>query len=458
MSNVLIIKNAAIATVDVCDTEYERGYLIARDGLIEAVGPGDAPRQNSVDQVTVVDGAGCLLTPGLVNTHHHLYQWVTRGLAQNEALFGWLTTLYPIWARIDESAVGAAARGGLAWLAKTGCTTSSDHHYVFPTHGGDLLGAEIDAARTIGLRFHPTRGSMSRGRSQGGLPPDECVEQVDAILQASQDAIDRFHDPRFDSMVRIALAPCSPFSVTDELMRASAELARSNGVRLHTHLCETADEEEFCLATHGMTPVDYAESVGWLGDDVWFAHAVHLSDAAVKKMAATGTGAAHCPSSNARLGSGHAPVRALLDAGAPVGLGVDGAASQESGMMVEELRQAMYTSRLRAGNSRAAETLGARDALRIGTMGGARNLGRTDEIGSLEPGKLADLALWDLSGLGHADIADPVGALVFGPPAPVKLLTVGGRTVVRDGELVTADEAELARDCRAAARRLVDAR
>jgi cytosine/adenosine deaminase-related metal-dependent hydrolase len=458
MSKVLIIENAVIATVDICDTEHERGHLVVRDGLIESVGPGDAPRQNSADDVTVVDGTDCLLTPGLVNTHHHLYQWVTRGLAQNEALFGWLTELYPIWARIDEETVGAAARGGLAWLAKTGCTTSTDHHYVFPAHGGDLLAAEIDAAGTIGLRFHPTRGSMSRGRSQGGLPPDECVEQVDAILRASQEAIDRFHDPRFDSMVRIALAPCSPFSVTDELMRLSAELARANGVRLHTHLCETADEEEFCLATHGMTPVDYAESVGWLGDDVWFAHAVHLSDAAIKKMAATGTGAAHCPSSNARLGSGHAPIRALLDAGAPVGLGVDGAASQESGMMVEELRQAMYTSRLRAGNSRATETLGARDALRIATMGGARNLGRQDEIGSLEPGKLADLALWDLSGLGHADIADPVGALVFGPPAPVKLLAVGGSTVVRDGELVTAEEAALARDCRAAARKLVNAR
>jgi len=461
-SQVLIVENAAIATVDACDTEYERGYLVARDGLIDKVGPGNVPaalRQGGpADQVTVVDGAGCLLTPGLVNTHHHLYQWVTRGLAQDEALFGWLTRLYPIWARIDETAVGAAARGGLAWLAKTGCTTSSDHHYVFPRRGGDLLAAEIDAAAAIGLRFHATRGSMSRGRSQGGLPPDECVEKVDEILRASQEAIDRFHDPAFDAMCRVALAPCSPFSVTDELMRLSAELARANGVRLHTHLCETVDEEEFCLATHGMTPVDYAESVGWLGDDVWFAHAVHLSDAAIKKMAATGTGAAHCPSSNARLGAGHAPIRALLNAGAPVGLGVDGAASQESGMMVEELRQAMYTSRLRAGNSRAEETLGARTALRIGTIGGARNLGRQDEIGSLEAGKLADLALWDLTGLGHADIADPVGALVFGPPAPVKLLAVGGRVVVRDGELLTADEAALARDCRVAARKLVSAR
>jgi len=459
MTKVLIIENAAIATVDVCDTEYESGYLVVRDGLIDEVGPGPVPeriKNNPADQVSLVDGSGCLLTPGLVNTHHHLYQWVTRGLAQNEALFGWLTTLYPIWARIDESTVGAAARGGLAWLAKTGCTTSSDHHYVFPTNGGDLLAAEIDAADLIGLRFHATRGSMSRGRSQGGLPPDDCVESVDAILRASQDAIDRFHDPSFDAMVRVALAPCSPFSVTDELMRLSAELARANGVRLHTHLCETVDEEEFCLATHGMTPVDYAESVGWLGDDVWFAHAVHLSDAAIKKMADTGTGAAHCPSSNARLGSGHAPVRALLDAGAPVGLGVDGAASQESGMMVEELRQAMYTSRLRAGNSQAEETLGARAALRIGTIGGARNLGRQHEIGSLEPGKLADLALWDLRGLGHADIADPVGALVFGPPAPVRLLTVGGREIVRDGLLLTADEVALAQDCKAANRKLVN--
>jgi cytosine/adenosine deaminase-related metal-dependent hydrolase len=461
MSKVLIIQNAAVATVDAHDTEYGHGYLVARDGRIEAVGHGDAPptaKQNPADEVTVVDGTGCLLTPGLVNTHHHLYQWLTRGLAQDEALFGWLTELYPIWARIDEDTVGTAARGGLAWLAKTGCTTSSDHHYVFPEHGGDLLAAEIDAAGAIGLRFHATRGSMSRGRSQGGLPPDECVEEVDAILRASQEAIDRFHDPAFDAMVRVALAPCSPFSVTDELMRLSAEMARASNVRLHTHLCETVDEEEFCLATHGLTPVDYAESVGWLGEDVWFAHAVHLSDAAVKKLGATGTGTTHCPSSNARLGAGHAPVRALLNAGVPVGLGVDGAASQESGMMVEELRQAMYTSRLRAGNSRPQETLGARAALRLGTMGGARNLGRQHEIGSLEPGKLADLALWDLTGLGHAGIADPLGALVFGPPAPVRLLTVGGRAVVRDAQLLTADETALARECGLEARRLVSGR
>jgi cytosine/adenosine deaminase-related metal-dependent hydrolase len=451
----LVITGAAIATVDAADTEHDSGHIVVENGRITAVGSGPAPREALPEGARVVDGAGCLATPGLVNTHHHLYQWITRGLAQDETLFGWLTELYPIWSRLTEDAMGAAARGGLAWLAKTGCTTSADHHYVFPRHGGDLLGAEIDAAREIGLRFHATRGSMDRGRKDGGLPPDSVVESIDAILSACDEAISRYHDPAPDAMLRIALAPCSPFSVTSDLMTQSAELARSRGVRLHTHLAETRDEEEFCLAAHGVTPAEYADSLGYLNDDVWLAHCVHLSDDAVKRFAATGTGTAHCPSSNARLGSGHARVRDLLDAGAPVGLGVDGAASQESGMLVEELRQAMYISRLRSLSADPARTLNARSALRIGTIGGARVLGRQDEIGSLEAGKLADIALWDLTTLGHAGIADPVGALVFGPPAPVRLLLVGGRPIVENARLLTADEDALARSCRTAARTLV---
>jgi cytosine/adenosine deaminase-related metal-dependent hydrolase len=297
---------------------------------------------------------------------------------------------------------------------------------------------------------------MDRGVSAGGLPPDEVVEELDAILDASQEAIGRYHDPRPGSLTRVGLAPCSPFSVSSDLMIRTAELAREHGVRLHTHLAETADEEEFCVAEHGCTPAEYAESLGWLGPDVWLAHCVHLSDAAVKRLAATGTGVAHCPSSNARLGAGHAPVKALTDAGVPVGLGVDGPASQEAGMLVEELRSAMYVSRLRAGAPDPEAALDARAALRLGTMGGARVLGREREIGSLEPGKCADLALWRLDGLAHADIADPVAALVFGSPAPLKLLTVHGRLVVEDARLLTADAAQLARAARRASDRMKD--
>ncbi|HEV2348202.1 MAG TPA: 8-oxoguanine deaminase [Actinocrinis sp.] len=459
-SPTLIIEGCAIATVDADGTEYASGYVVVNCGVITAIGPGSAPRPVSAGPAApaprIVDGSGCLLTPGLVNTHHHLYQWIFRGLAQDATLFGWLTELYPRWARIDEEAVYTAAQAGLGWLALTGCTTSSDHHYLFPRGSGDLLGATIEAARRIGLRFDPTRGSMDRGASAGGLPPDGVVEDIDAALAASQEAIGRHHDPRPGSLTRIGLAPCSPFSVSSELMVRTAELARAGGVRLHTHLAETADEEEFCLAEHGCTPAEYAESLGWLGPDVWLAHCVHLNDNAVKRLAATGTGTAHCPSSNARLGSGLAPVKSLIDSGAPVGLGVDGAASQEAGMLVEELRSALYLSRLRAGTAEPDQALDARGALRIGTIGGARLLGRADEIGSLEPGKYADLALWRLDGLGHADIADPVAALVLGPPAPLKLLAVHGRTVVEDGELRTADAARLAREARAASRRMMD--
>ena len=448
----LVIENCAVATVS--GPEYLNGHVIIDGDYITAVGAGPAPKR---EHASYVDGSGCLATPGLVNTHHHLYQWVTRGLAQDETLFGWLKALYPVWARIDAETVHAAAAAGLGWLARTGCTTSSDHHYVFPRDGGDLLAAEIDAARTIGLRFHPTRGSMDRGVSAGGLPPDSVVEDLDTILAACDEAIAKYHDPAPNSMLRLGIAPCSPFSVSSRLMSESAALARRHRVRLHTHLAETVDEEEFCLATHGCTPAEYADSLGWLGDDVWLAHCVHLSESAIKRFAETGTGTAHCPSSNARLGAGLAPVKALLRAGAPVGLGVDGAASQEAGMMVEELRQAMYVSRLRAGTSDASAALNARDSLYLGTMGGARNLGRHKEIGSLEPGKLADIALWRLDGLGHADIADPVAALVFGPPAPLELLLVGGKPVVKHGALANADERALASAARAANRKLVEA-
>jgi len=441
---MLVISGCAVATVDAAGTEYADGHVVVDGARIAAVGAGPAP---VVDGATRVDGRGCLATPGLVNTHHHLYQWATRGLATDETLFGWLTDLYPRWARIDEVTVGAAAAAGLGWLALSGCTTSTDHHYVFPRGAGDLLAAGVEAAARIGVRFHPTRGSMDRGKSDGGLPPDEVVEDLDAILAATADAVDRYHDPSPGAMVRVGVAPCSPFSVSTALLAEARDLARDKGVRLHTHLAETLDEEEFCLATHGCTPAEYMDSLGWLGGDVWVAHGIHLSSAAVRRLGATGTGVAHCPASNARLGAGTAPVRQLRAAGVPVGLGVDGAASNDSGLLVAELRQALYAARLRGGPT----ALGVRAALELATAGGARCLGRQDEIGSLEPGKLADVALWRLDGLGHAGIADPVAALVLGPPAPLALLTVGGRTVVAGGELRTADVAVLAADLAAAA-------
>ncbi|MEU4157183.1 8-oxoguanine deaminase [Actinoplanes sp. NPDC026670] len=444
---MIIIENAHVATVDAAGTEYTDGHVVVGDdGRIVAVGPGRSELAGERR-----DGAGCLVTPGLVNTHHHLYQWATRGLALDETLFGWLTTLYPIWGRLDAGIVGAAAGAGLGWLALSGCTTSMDHHYVFPRDGGDVLAAEIEAARAIGVRFHPTRGSMDLSRKDGGLPPDHVVEDTDEALAATEAAIDRWHDPSPESMLQIAVAPCSPFSVTTRLMEEAAVLARRKGVRLHTHLAETDDEEEFCLKQFGCTPVEYAERVGWLGDDVWLAHGVHFSDSAIEKLGATRTGIAHCPSSNARLGAGSARVRELLDHGVPVGLGVDGAASQEVSHLGAELRQALYTARQRKGPG----SFNAREALRLGTIGGAQCLGRQDDIGSLEPGKLADLVMWRLDGLGHEGIDDKVAALVFGPPARVDLALVGGRPIVDRGELVNADADTLTAEARRAHRRLM---
>ncbi|GGM97082.1 cytosine/adenosine deaminase-related metal-dependent hydrolase [Actinoplanes campanulatus] len=449
---MILVENAAVATVDPAGREHTTGYvLVGYDGRIAAVGAG---RATAVPEGTRrVDGSGCLVTPGLVNTHHHLYQWATRGLALDETLFGWLTTLYPIWGRLDAEIVGAAAGAGLGWLALSGCTTSMDHHYVFPRDGGDVLAAEIEAARSIGVRFHPTRGSMDLSRKDGGLPPDHVVEDTDEALAATEAAVDRWHDPSPDSMLRIAVAPCSPFSVTTRLMEEAATLARRKGVRLHTHLAETDDEEEFCRKQFGCTPVEYAERVGWLGDDVWLAHGVHLDDSAIARLGATGTGVAHCPSSNARLGAGMARVRELLDHGVPVGLGVDGSASQEVSHLGAELRQALYTARSRGG----PKAMDAREALRLGTIGGARCLGRADDLGSLEVGKLADLVMWRLDGLAHDGIDDKVAALVFGPPARVDLALVGGRPVVERGELVNADADTLTERARRAHRRLMDA-
>lgn len=440
------IEGAHVVTVT--GEEIPGGHVVVEGERIAAVGPGLAP-VGSYDRR--VDARGCLLTPGLVNTHHHLYQWVTRGLAVDHTLFEWLTTLYPVWAGIDEHAVHTGATGALSALALSGCTTTTDHHYVFPREGGDVLGAEIRAAQQVGLRFHPTRGSMDLGRSAGGLPPDHVVSDRDEILAASADAVARWHDPSPGSMLRIALAPCSPFSVTPELMRESAALARELGVRLHTHLAETDDEEAYCRERFGATPTEYVADLGWTGPDVWFAHTVHLDDEAVKTIGATGTGVAHCPTSNGRLGAGIARVRDLVDAGARVGIGVDGAASNEGTHLLEDVKHAVLFARA-AGGPRA---LSVREALELGTLGGARVLGREDEIGSIETGKLADLALWRLDGFRHRDVADPVAALVLGTPPPLELLLVHGRPVVEKDTVLTVDTDAVAAECAAVHRDLV---
>ncbi|SFO83744.1 Cytosine/adenosine deaminase [Amycolatopsis arida] len=444
----LAVTNAAVSTMDAAGTEHVTGHVVVEGERIVAVGPG--PYEGAADRL--VDARGCLVTPGLVNTHHHLYQWASRGLAADATLFQWLVALYPVWRRLDAEVTAAAATAGLARLALTGCTTVADHHYVFPADGGDQVAALVDAAERVGPRLHLVRGSMDRGESAGGLPPDNLVEDTEAALLGTEAAIDAHHDPAANARVRIAVGPCSPFSVTERLMTGAAELARRRGVRLHTHLAETLDEERQCLAEVGCTPAEYADKLGWLGDDVWLAHTVHLAPAAIGRLGATGTGAAHCPTSNGRLGTGIAPVRELLDTGAPVGLGVDGAASNESGGLVEELHQALLQARQRGGPT----ALAVREALWLGTMGGARCLGREGELGSLEPGKLADLAVWRLDGLAHAGIADPVAALVLGPQPELALLLVGGETVVADGELRTADVTAVARDLRAASARLTE--
>lgn len=445
----LIVEGGYIATVDAGGTEHRTGYVVIEGGVITTVGAGTAPDALRTG-AEILDASGCLVTPGLVNTHHHLYQWLTRGYAQDAILFDWLTSLYPLWAQIDARLTGIGAAGAMAVLARSGCTTVADHHYIFPAGSGDIVGALVEASTRIGVRLHATRGSMDLGQSQGGLPPDFAVETTDAILAASATAVERYHDPSFDAMVRVALAPCSPFSVTADLLRESATLARALGVRLHTHASETVEEDAYCAERFGKTPTQYLEDLGWLGSDVWMAHCVHLDEPAIARYAATGTGVAHCPSSNARLASGIAPVRDLLRAGVPVGLGVDGAASNESGQLGIEIREAVLMGRLRAG----ADSFSVRTGLRIATMGGARVLGRESEIGSLEAGKLADIAVWRVDGVEHAGILDPVAALGLGALPPLARLYVGGRAVVEEGRLVTAEEPLIAEQVAAASREL----
>lgn len=439
MTGLTVVCNAdCLVTMDDARREIADGAVAFRDGVIVAVGSTEDLAPLFDDAELVVDGHGCVVTPGLVNTHHHLYQSLTRALpgAINTSLFGWLKTLYPIWARYRPEDVFAATRLGLAELALSGCTLSSDHLYLYPD--GVTLDDSIEAAATIGIRFHATRGSMSVGESAGGLPPDSLVEDEAAILKDTIRVIDRFHDPRDGAMVRIGVAPCSPFSVSQGLMRDSALLARDKRVMLHTHLAEDADDVAFSLERFGCRPGQYADDLGWTGPDVWHAHCVQLDQGEIDLFARTRTGVAHCPGSNCRLGSGIAPVRQMVDRGVPVGLGVDGSASNDSGNLLLEARQAMLLQRVSGG----AGAFDPRTALYIATRGGAQMLGRAD-CGSLQVGKRADLAVWDMADVFSMGAWDKVAALMLSPPSGVRDVFVEGRAVVRGGGLIQSSRADI---------------
>ena len=460
----LLVRNATVlVTHDAGRREIAGGGLFAIDGIISQVGP-TAELPATADEV--LDLTDHVVLPGLVNTHHHLYQTLTRAVpaAQAAPLFDWLRALYPIWARLTPEAVRVSALVGLSELALSGCTTSSDHLYLYPN--GCRLDDTIDAAAEIGLRFHPTRGSMSLGESRGGLPPDRCVEDEATILLDSQRVVERFHDPSRGAMVRVGLAPCSPFSVTPDLLRETAVLARTAGVRLHTHLAETVDEERFCLDTVGRRPVDYLDDLGWLGPDAWFAHAVHVDQAEIETFARSSSGVAHCPTSNMRLASGIAPLARMRTAGVNVGLGVDGSASNDGADLLAEARQAMLLARLDTAERRrrsapqdqpvTGNQMTAREALEVATLGGAAVLGR-DDIGALTPGRCADFFAIDLRRPGFAGaLHDPVAAVVLCAPAPAAWTFVHGRAIVRDGQLATVDLPRVVETHNRIARELVE--
>ncbi len=426
----LLLRGAqVVVTMDDARRELAGADVLWRGGVIDAVGVGLV-----AEGATVIDARGCVVTPGLINTHHHLFQTLTRGVpgGQDALLFGWLQTLYPIWARFTPDHVHVSALIGLAELALSGCTLSSDHLYLFPN--GARLDDSIAAAQELGVRLLATRGSMSIGQSAGGLPPDSLVEREAAILNDCIRVIDAFHDPAPGAMIQVGVAPCSPFSVSRGLMRDAAVLARDKGVRLHTHLAENDEDVAYSLAQFGCRPGQYAEDLGWTGDDVWHAHCVKLDASEIDLFARTRTGVAHCPCSNCRLGSGIAPVRAMLGAGVPVGLGVDGSASNDAGNLVLEARQALLLQRVAQG----ADAISARSVLEVATRGGAAVLGRAD-LGRIAPGMRADLAVWDVSGIAAAGAWDPVAALVLSGPTQVRDLIVEGRAVIRDGMFTRFD-------------------
>lgn len=451
---MLLIKDAeCVATMDDAGTEWRQASVLIKGSEIVAAGPtADLAPELLAQATQTIDARGHVVIPGLVNTHHHMVQSLTRAIpaAQNAELFGWLRTLYPIWAGLTPDMVHVSTQVAMAELLHSGCTTSSDHLYIYPN--GVRLDDSIFAAQEIGMRFMASRGSMSVGESAGGLPPDHLVEREDNILRDSRRLVETFHDTSRHAMVRVALAPCSPFSVSPDLMRESAQLARSfkQGVRLHTHLAENDHDVAYSLERFKLTPTQYAESLGWLGDDVWHAHCVKLDDHGITRFAATGTGVAHCPCSNMRLASGIAPVRRMLDAGVKVGLGVDGSASNDAGHLMAEARQAMLLARVGRslepfGCDHGPASMSARDALRLGTRGGAQVLGRTDDIGQITPGYAADLAIFDLRTLGMAGSAvhDPVASLLMCHGQTTAWTIVNGRVVADHGQLVNVDQGVL---------------
>jgi 8-oxoguanine deaminase len=430
-SKYFLLENAAhLVTMDLDQNQHKQGWVAARDGLIIAVGKGKAP--DLIDGVprkefTTYDAEGCVVLPGLINTHHHLYQTRTRayGPSVDSELFDWLKTLYPVWAQLTDQQFYEGALVGFRELMRSGCTLTTDHHYLFPQDASPhLIDITIEAAAAAGIRFHPTRGSMSRSVKDGGLPPDSVVQDPETILLDSERVINKYHDPRPGAMVRIALAPCSPFSVTPQLMKDTAALARRHGVRLHTHLCETRDEEDYCQQTYGLRPVDFLESVEWLSGDVWLAHGIWFDDEEIRRLGAAGVGVAHCPTSNMRLGSGICKVRALRAAGVHVGLAVDGSASNDSSNLLAELRQTLLLHRVAHG----AAGMTVREVLEMATLGGACCLGR-DDVGSLQPGKSCDLAVFDLEAIGYDGAHDPVAALLLCHPEPARHVIVGGRVM-----------------------------
>ncbi|HVC24804.1 MAG TPA: 8-oxoguanine deaminase [Acidimicrobiales bacterium] len=445
----LLVRDAELVATMSGSGDLLGGFVAIAGGRVVSVGRrGEEP-----PAIRTIDARGCLVTPGLVNTHHHIYQNLTRAYlpATRRDLFGWLTTLYPLWAALDEEAAYLSAWVGLAELALGGCTTTADHLYVYPRGAGDLLGAEIAAARELGVRFHPTRGSMSRSHSDGGLPPDSICEDEDEILAACEAAVGRHHDPSPDAMVQIALAPCSPFSVSAELMRATAHLAERLDVRLHTHLAEDPDEDRYCLDVYGRRPVDHLEDVGWMSDRSWVAHCVYPNPAEVVRLGAAGVGVAHCPSSNLMIAGGLAPVAELRAAGSPIGLGCDGSSSTDSASLWLEARTAMLLGRLRSGPA----STGARDALEIATLGGAACLGRSGEIGLLAPGAAGDLVCWPLDGVAFAGaLSDPVEAWLRCGPVAARHTVVAGRPVVLDGEISAPGLEDVLRRHRDASRRM----
>jgi 8-oxoguanine deaminase len=467
----LLIKNAYLVTMDDHQREIPEGGLFVRDGIIEAVGQvSDLPA--TADEV--LDLQGHVLLPGLVNTHHHFYQTLTRAVpaAQDANLFNWLKTLYPIWARLTPDDIFISTQTALSELALSGCTTASDHLYLFPN--GSKLDDEIAAAKVVGLRLQASRGSMSLGESKGGLPPDSVVDTEESILKDSQRLIEQYHDAKTGALVQIVLAPCSPFSVTSDLMKQSAKLAREYGVHLHTHLAETEDEEQFCMQRFGHRPVGYMQAVDWVGGDVWFAHAVWVNDEEIRVFARHNCGVAHCPTSNMRLASGIAPIKEYRKAGVNVGLGVDGSASNDGSHLLAEVRQAMLLSRVKegitgfsaspppspvigrgAGGEGERKLMAAREAIHLGTRGGAAVLGRTD-IGSLEIGKCADFFAVNLNRLDYAGAQhDPVSAVVFCQPVRVDYTVVGGKFIVKEAQLVTVDERQLVGKHNKASKRLL---